>query len=229
MIKFDADKFYAAMLAAASNDETRSSLTGVCIQPHPAKGIILIATDGAVLVAIHDETGMFMPEDGATEKIVRLSPTALRTCKPVKNRNRPGIMGRQIRIEGTTATVYDVTDDGTAVQAVAISERCLIDGTFPNWRRVVPQPGSVSDRKGHATFNIEPLAILTKVAKALAGDAKQRVGLRIASAGLSSPAFFVEFFPSVSAFGVIMPLKGNDTAPAWPAWFAEPQASTVAA
>lgn len=70
--------------------------------------------------------------------------------------------------------------------------------------------------------------VLTRVAKALASDAKH-VGVRIASADCASTAF-VEFFPSrVPAFGVIMPLKSNNAAPAWPAWFTGPQVSAVAA
>ena len=123
----------------ASKEGTRYYLQGVHIEAAPEGGAFLVATDGHRMLAVHDR------EASAPERpvIMQASALALKACKAKESaRIIIGNGGGEI-----------VTDEGQSL-ASGIAE---IDGSFPNWRAVVPvalpdegprgvfQPGYVSD------------------------------------------------------------------------------------
>lgn len=113
-----------------SREETRYYLNGVSIEPHPDKGALLVATDGHRLLVAYDENGH------CDEKIiVKLPKYALQECKhkPVHGSSR--II--EIEHAGTGNAKISQINSGEISDVLTVYD-VLIDGTFPDWRRVVP-------------------------------------------------------------------------------------------
>lgn len=209
-IRFNA-AFYNTAMLCASTEETRYYLIGVNVEPHPTRGVILTATDGHVLLSIHDVNGY-----ADTTAIVHLSPEAAKSCKVQKNDLR------DIEIDGTTARIVEIVRDGDSrevIRTVAISEKCLVDGTFPAWRRVVPS--LPTEHTGYAPFSATICTTLAKVAIELAGTKgtpTHPTTFCVVSGDKKSPA--ITLFPASNhAFAVVMPKGSSDEAPAMPDWF----------
>lgn len=216
-IKISADLFRIAY-ACASTEETRYYLKGVCVQPAiDGVGLLMIATDGHRMIVVRDEsaTANNLPAGGI---IVQADAAQLRAFKTSKEaRNRGDVLTLTIspppenggRIVGTLNCELregDVARGSIFLQAV--------DGSFPEWTRIIPRPEKQSETPG--TFNAANLESFAGVALDLA---KLR-GDRTASMSLMqqdhrSPTL-VRFGTS-PAFGVLMPLRHEDAqgVPAW--------------
>ena len=206
MIKVNAELFRIAY-AAVSKEETRYYLRGVYVEPHPVKGVTLTATDGNQLLCIHDESGV------ATEKaIIRLTPDALKACKIAKREH-----ARVLTIEDgakVNATVSVIEAEGDEAQPRAIIADCKIDGTFPDYRRVIPVPNPLQDSAvnpphfaGHLIIAMGDTAIALKSK------------IRWHAADVSSPAI-VLFEEAPHVVGVLMPMRSK-ASPKFelPAWY----------
>lgn len=184
------------------NEETRYYLKGVCVEPSPTPGKVLaIATDGHRM-AIIEAIGQV----DASRPIISLDCLAA-----VKKAKAPWIMAD----DAGTVTVWDAgpieiksatdlpTEFGTLVrQQFPLS---LIDGTFPEWQRVLPATLPASKEAAPASFNSAYLADFAKVATPGKQSAGQAV--RIVPNG-DKPAWV--FLPSRPDFvGVIMPMPGD--------------------
>ncbi|MBX5131630.1 hypothetical protein HJB80_02845 [Rhizobium lentis] len=123
-----------------SKEETRYYLNGVFIEPHPEKGALLVATDGHRMLVAHDENGQ------CEEKIiVKLPKYALQECKHKPVHGSARIL--EIDHEGTGNAKISQINSGEFSDILTVYD-VLIDGTFPNWRRAVPDmsdeaPGTV--------------------------------------------------------------------------------------
>jgi DNA polymerase III sliding clamp (beta) subunit (PCNA family) len=204
MIKVDANLFRAAAVCM-SKEETRYYLQGVFIEPHAVKGVTMTATDGHRLICVHDENGT-----ASESAIIKLSPDALKACRPKRNETC-----RQVTIDGLDATVTAITgaDENAKVERVAITANCRVDGTFPDYRRVVPNVTNLESYKPD-WYNGQYIASFADIADILA-DHENRIKLATNSPG--SPAI-VLFSASPHAFGVIMPCRGSNAANI-PEWF----------
>jgi len=112
---------FAAVHAFTSADQTRYYLHGVLVEP----GGLLIATDGHALFVALDHTATGLPN----EPVIISADKALLTAA----RNRKA--GNIIFPDGYNGAAT-VTDDTDQAMGAGISR--VIDGTFPDWRRVVP-------------------------------------------------------------------------------------------
>lgn len=207
MLKFNADLYRLATICQ-SHEETRYYLNGVNVEPCPQGGVLLVATDGRRMVCIHDENG-----HADETAIIQLSRDALKSCKLKKGEDR-----RTITVDGTTATVtaYVGNDPDEAGERIAISERCKVDGTFPDYRRVVPIV-SYNEHSRPGAFNGRYLGDFGKIAAGLAPYRKTET-IRVMSFEPLSPALIM--FPGApNAFGVLMPIRGVDLTECVPEWF----------
>lgn len=186
-----------------STEETRYYLRGVFIQRHQLKGVYLVATDGHRMMIAHDETG-------TTDQdiIVSLDKTALAACKPVKHEQTERLL--QIDDNGR-AQVLSGTDEPLPV---AINHGVIVDGTFPDWRRVAcPLLDDVSP----ATFNGMYLADFGKAAKELArAGVRDKHGLRVI--GNADGPNVIRFLNVEHAYGVLMPIRDPRESNSLP-WF----------
>jgi hypothetical protein len=130
----------AMVLPFVSTEETRYYLTGIQIEPHPKGGVILVATDGHRLGAVHDPEG-----DSNGHWICPVPDVLARACRKQTAR-KGGIGGRaeQLHFRGRAGYVTDALlgDANPAVPGEYQMAQAFcppIDGTYPDWRRAVPK------------------------------------------------------------------------------------------
>lgn len=137
-ISFNAD--YAHILTKqgfVSTEQARYYLTGVYVHPCVNQpGAFLVATDGHKLGCFYDAEAV-----APMAAIVRLSADGVRVTKPHKIERRRLVVditasdgeGTDARASAGTAKV--VNEAGDVVCGIAGE---IVDGTFPDWQRVVP-------------------------------------------------------------------------------------------
>lgn len=181
--KFDADLFHIAY-GFTSHDETRFYLWGVFIEPHPEQGVLMVATDGHRLIVIHDEDGF------AKDKIiVRMDKSPLSLCKK-------------------RSTEVQVLADGMAFvlceqKHIGVQEDAIIDGVFPNWRRVLPT--GITEKPTLTGYNGRFFGEFSAAAKRLTGSERL-----FFSASKGEP-FLINFSGQAKAFGVMMPMATDES------------------
>lgn len=190
-----------ATAIASSNEQTRYYLNGVCLE-HTPSGLLYVATDGHRLIATrHDWNGM---TPACFEPVI----VPLSLIKKIKINRK--IDEAEVTLEkiGKAPRLIRITYAG------ALYAEHEIDGSFPAWRRVIPQScdGTVSQ------FNPDYLAAFDEAGRVL-GNGKCDVPVSIAHNG-GSPAL-VRFWRDenpVQSFGVIMPVRTNPVMDAPPSW-----------
>ena len=139
---------YLFMTRFASDEETRYYLKGVAIQPAPKTGAYLIATDG------HAMGVMRLEGDQATAThagFILSADKTLRAAVKCGKREQAWIICRDDRadIVRLGASMSPNMDDlATAPVSLSVpAATAYIDGTFPDWRRVLP-PTITGKREG---------------------------------------------------------------------------------
>jgi len=185
-------KYLRAAVIVASKEETRYYLKGVAVQAGD-KGAFIVATDGHRAMAFRQSAEAQAPVD----IIIPAGIIAGITVNKHVERAHLTCVGENLwRIDyGSTSVVFSP-----------------IDGTFPDWRRVVPKEISGET----AQFNPSYVGDFAKVAKALAakGDC-----VKIAHNG-GGPAL-VTFGDDIDGFGLLMPTRANQASTVWdsaPSW-----------
>lgn len=223
MIRVNANLFRIAM-TCASTEETRYYLNGVHVEPHAVKGVVLVAVDGHRMVIIHDEEG-----ECTASAILRLSKDALKACKPAKRDHKREVVFDVDRTGRADVVLYHSREhmgDGE-YERVALTEKAAIDGTFPDWRRVLPS-GDPCGQPEATAFNGKYLGDFGKMGADLrdAFDVDVDVipgagAMCVSSHDAGSPAI-VRWWGVEQAFGILMPMSGAGTG--FPAWLnAQPE------
>jgi hypothetical protein len=199
IFKFNADLFRAAA-ACISTQETRYYLCGVHIEPHPDGGVFLVATDGHLMAVFHDP-------DGYAEKSGILTcdykAKALKTTKADYAPRVVNVMKDTLAGE-ITAGNSDQTVDRLQFQ--------LVDGSFPDWRRIVPT-GDLKPKEGPRCFDLKLLKIIADSAK-LAGATSLAVTFH--QKDVTGPAI-LRFAGLENGFHILMPVRAmeGDARPDW--------------
>lgn len=193
--KFDAS-LVAKMAPFVSNEETRYYLCGIHMAANPGGGVRLAATDGHALIVAHDPEGEYNgPVEGLIIAVNGHKPF-VSACRK-KGRVVAGTIGPNtliVRFSDSPAPEY-------------IHPEPFIDGLFPDYNLAVPQFSD--DHRGmKGTFN-------PKLLNCFIGFG-QRVTLY--QKGDTDP--IIVLLPDPNAFGVIMPMRGCNTPPAF--WFDQP-------
>ena len=183
-----------ACALACSKEETRYYLNGVFIQ-YDGHALVSVATDGHRLVAFkHDcDQGGELPVKSPGVIVPLAIINAIKLAKH-------DTIARLHHVDGLKWTIEY---NGQAVTFDAI------DGTFPDWRRVVPSKTSGEI----AQFNLSYMADFAKIAKLLDKNAPH---CSIAHNG-QGPAL-VSFGSSFEGFGVLMPVKMEEPMRGAPSW-----------
>ena len=143
-------------------EATRYYLNGFFVERDPVKGVRIVATDGHRLVVFHDEDGLCLAGQGA---IIALPKEAVRLCKPGKSWE-PHARHVEIDLGADTATIH-LGDPREGSTPVGTFNGVLVDGTFPDYRRIVPElppPGSRKSRPAVQSYRTSYLADFAKVA-----------------------------------------------------------------
>jgi DNA polymerase-3 subunit beta len=185
-----------AVNIAASDEQTRYYLNGINLEFTP-DGVVMCATDGHRMIVLRQAYG----EHGATQAHASvIVPRDL----VVKLKINP-------RIKTLDTTDLTIGDDGrlTFEHAGESFGGARIDGTFPDYRRIVP-----TDLDGKpAQYNPVYLADFGKARQELTGTKPDRNGKQspIVRYNGGSPAV-VDFAyeTGFDAFGIVMPLRTTD-------------------
>lgn len=130
------DRSFNRVRFAASAEEIRYYLQGVCVDPDPGADVLrLAATDGHRLAL----TTMPLPEGAETAPKCIIPTEALDTALRI-------FKGATEVIVSLTARAVCFTSDGLRLSSK------LIDGEFPDYRRVIPAPGAPSIAFKRADF-----------------------------------------------------------------------------
>jgi len=200
MTSFDLNPAYlAAAATCVSSEETRYYLKGVFVTPHvdpqTGKGVLMVATDGHRLAAIYDREGT------APRSAILSMDWKSKALKPVKYIDNPRLL---VDLEsGQVRLTNDASDPACTLEIDRISE---IDGTFPDFWRVLPKQGKADKRPEHFCFNTDYLASFSKAAKLAGFD--QYLTPTITQHDAGSPAL-VTFPGCPDAIFVIMPVRAT--------------------
>lgn len=184
---------------AAGKEERRPYLKGVFVEVR-TNGVHLTATNGYILLSSFTETQTNV-EEGTTVSFIVPSKT-IEQIKAKKDCTLCVCYGEQTNI------IELVNKDGTQLVKA-------VEGTYPDWRRVIPLKPSEGELGIHANFNWECLATIQKAAKLICNAKHPFIALGGYGSG---QAHFLSIPSDHKVFGVIMPMRGNCTVTDKPEW-----------
>lgn len=192
MIQVNANLF-ARVAVAQSSEAKRHYLGGVCIQPHPrGEGSTMVATDGNILIAAHDPDGV--PPVPAAGFIVNLGKDGLKAAR-----------------KGKTVLIDLDTGEARVDSVWRSASSVLIDGNYPDWRRVLPSGDLIATG---AAFDAK---LLSRLGDALTDWRKSAHGLALRGADDAGPHVVTCDSPDARLFGICMPIR-TEPAVSLPAW-----------
>ena len=178
-----------AVLVAVSTEETRYYLNGINLEFTP-DGVVMAATDGHRMIVLRQPYGEHAATGAHASVIV------------------PRDLVAKLKVKHKTLDTTDLTigDDGrlTFEHAGESYGGSRVDGSFPDYRRVVP-----TDLDGKpAQYDPIYLADFAKARKELGGDRTTSPIVRYNGEGPAVVDFAYE--TGFDAFGVLMPLRTTD-------------------
>lgn len=189
---------------AISKDNIRYYLNGVFITRREAGGAYVVATDGHRMLVGYDNEAHVDEGEGVILATLRL-PALVKLCKPRKGSAIPRWV--VINAANGTASIYEAARGEILDTApIATFNDALIDGTFPDFRAVVPQ-FKTDALQTSGVFSPELLGDFTVL-----GD-----GIRIISPEAYGPALVVG--ERRDFFGIVMPQRGDNVGSEPPAWW----------
>jgi len=181
-----------------SKEEHRYYLRGVYIEPCEAGGVALVSTDGHRLFVAYDEKG-----EADKARIVHAEKPMLAQCKKAERLVFAGGDSEGTDKNGNTVYRAETQTDGVFSGAGVVG---FVDGTFPDWRRVVPSCKPHESNQVDV-FNGQYIADMGKAAIDLAKREGVRQGFcRIVTDALENSPALVEFEHG-PAFAVLMPAR----------------------
>lgn len=196
---------FRAVAVACSDEETRTYLHGVYIQPHPVEGVLMVATDGHRLLVAHDAGGSC-----SEPVIVKLSGPVLKAAKAKKTDH---IDGRRLVADDENGVRVVIPHESAEVYPVAWK----IEGTFPDWRRVIPDAKRLTAPcPAVLEYNAEYLGDFAKAAAEIGNS--RRIGIRTYDA--NGPALVT--FEDDRLFGILMPMRVSPARTLYP-YFMSPR------
>jgi hypothetical protein len=205
IIKVDAGLFRIVHMCV-STEETRYYLNGVHIEPYEGGGALLVSTNGhRALIALDPEA------ECPHNAIVQLPKHALSICKRPKEVERRELV---IDCQNAVATINNSSpprepEGERHIEMVAASTANIIDGTFPDWRRIVPAAMSDTTLANAAAFNgnyVKAFGVISKELGAHFGSDGRAMQIALSDGG--SPVV-VRWGGIESVFGILMPMRAD--------------------
>jgi DNA polymerase III sliding clamp (beta) subunit (PCNA family) len=125
-----------------SGDERRYYLGGVFVEPCRSGGVTITAIDGHRLVSAHDPDGYI-----DQPRIISLPKDTLAAIKKHNSKSRRNEVGNEsltliLRNFAPKAALERVSLSDGIVFEIDLVKATVIDGSFPDYRRVVPETAS---------------------------------------------------------------------------------------
>lgn len=135
-----------ALLTAAPKKDMRYYLNGICVDASK-ETVVLVATDGHMMLSFPVSADAIEDRINGQFIIDRVDLDAIKPAKAGKH---------------TLPLIIEVDDKGYTISGATKAVNTLVDGKFPDWRRVVPQTLSGE----LAQFNLELLSRIDDIRKA---------------------------------------------------------------
>lgn len=216
-------KYFAAINLFAADRDVRYYLNGVFIEPHPEKGVLIVATDGHRLGMIHDPSGftdrpiivgsiskaLAAACSARGSKKAGTEPTTLYICADV-----PYGCGGAIVQTGDTCT-GDV--DPFSPFTTHMSKIEIIDAKYPDYRRIIPTKEDRTER--FPCVNAGYIATFSQAANILTRN-KYDSALELFSTGSNTSVVArIKSADIVDRFvGLVMPMRSDAPSSILPAW-----------
>jgi len=203
---------YAAMLQPfASTEKHRYCLNGIYVAPHPDGGVLMVATNGHIMGVIRDKEG-----ESNGPWICRIPRDVARAVNVQRrSKKRVAEIADRLLFTGTTAYVVNASFDIEAGDMSEIGPYHLIaahappiDGTFPDYHKVLPTEIADGGCVALARHVLEPFLKIAAM--------RMATGVDIHASGRTDPC--VIFVPNTPEFfGVAMPFRSGVEAiiPQW--------------
>ena len=136
-----------ALLTAAPKKDIRYYLNGICVDASK-ETVVLVATDGHMMISFPVSADAIENRINGQFIIDRVDLDAIKPAKAGKH---------------TLPLVIEVDEKGYTISGATKAVNTLVDGKFPDWRRVVPQTLSGE----LAQFNLELLSRIDDIRKTL--------------------------------------------------------------
>lgn len=195
----------ASLVAAnvgASKEETHYYLRGVCLEITP-KGVTYVATDGHVLFAQHVTSEPQIP------------PASYIIPSDVIERARKWVKPSVLADAEVDLEIGDGLDARLSGAGSSIAFK-FIDGTYPNWRGIVPTKTS-----GAAPQRINGAHIVRAqnfAHRALGIDPVDQHNANVSQYYWNGEGPLVITFAPHAAFALVMPMRGNSGEYVRPEW-----------
>jgi hypothetical protein len=187
--------------AASTEKETRFYLCGVLVECRE-RSVTYAATDGHVLLSAHDAL-----DDEADANAV-LGDFIIPSDAIAKMK-----LSKRAQSDFETMTQGP---DGTLILCGQAFKP--IDGTFPDWRRVLPKGGETNDAGKPPNHYDPPVAMRLHKATEIVNGRRTNALMRICPAPEGYPAAVELPCGTLPWFGVIMPIRCDDTPWHRPDW-----------
>jgi DNA polymerase III sliding clamp (beta) subunit (PCNA family) len=194
---------------SSSTEESRYYLCGVQVESYDGNPIAgLIATDGHRMHSIHAEAvnhpeKSFILATADIKKALQLAKAEIKSLgKNLAPFIRIAITPGDNHALSVAIVIIKSKTDNAIIKTCASFDTKAIDGTYPDWRRIVPE---AKDDKADAilSFQVSYVNDFGKAAKLLGSDCQQ---VTFKSSGSQSPILVT--IPKEPAFvGVLMPMR----------------------
>jgi hypothetical protein len=159
MLKIDFSPKYLPVLDLfKAKHDIRYYLCGIYVEKAPQGGVYLVGSDGHTMAVIYDRDGSI---EGADSAIITIDAGMVSAAKKATNKSARGL-SYKVTVRGARARV--AVPDSEDLELFIQPGRCIIEGKFPEWRKVVPDfeklvPGAFSAN----SFNANYMARMAKV------------------------------------------------------------------
>lgn len=218
---------YASLIQPFVSDETtRFYLNGFLAEPRQ-DGVSIVATDGSVMGIFRDDSGF-----ASAPVIWQLRKDTIKACQPGKRDNAlrwlvidPASAGTPFRhpcrvVEASDPKGAARIDLGSPL-VLHLGFAAAIEGTFPDWRRVIP---AITGKPTNTSYGVDKLAKFGPVARSR--DARNAPLVVHDSEDGRGPALVLTSRNDFA--GVMMPVVHNAPWPrSAPAWLAGGHVTTA--
>ena len=215
--------YLAAIACFAAKNDTRYYLNGICITPHHEKGVLLVATDGTLIGAMHD------PDGWVAEEIIVSTPNAaiLKACKARGTKAKtqkldrrpssatPGKPGAALAWIGADriliSAIAEIEPEPEAFGRYVLAQDAskLIDGKFPNWRQAMQVKPGEYDPSIMPHLNAAVLQPFLDAARILARESEAPIELRSRGENAVVNVYMGRTELRDLFFGAAMPMRGD--------------------
>lgn len=217
-------KYFAAIHHCAAKGDVRYYLNAVHIERHPSGGVMIVATNGHFMGAMHDPDGWIDPAResvllGSASKRLVSACTARRGA----DHEPPAQLWIAEKFSLVSSQVETTEEPELFGETSHLTEKTeLVDGVFPSWRKVMPSKRR-TQVEPFPCLNGEYLEVFNKIGVLLSGQ-KQfgGGGIRLeASEGKGSVVVRFNHHELVDRFlGIVMPMHADPVESLLPEWAA---------